>query len=176
MHGIEFTVPLRNMAVHTYMKQEKTTYCSTQISLLRDSQNTIVLGGAFYAQFVGVFDAENELIGFAESVRALPGSTMKCFGLDCPADQIITPGFNTMLFLEEFAAITLTISAVLIITLVVRCRLRARAEKKSQAEREISRSKSGKRGYTINDEKEDDESDDEELTIDHQKPTQVQSS
>ena len=86
MHGLEFTVPLSNMAVHAYYKQDQKTYCQTQIALLKDSKPTVVLGGAFYAQFVGVFDVENMLIGFAESVRALPGSTMRCFGKECPKD------------------------------------------------------------------------------------------
>ena len=76
IYGIEFTIPLRNMAIHAYYKQEQTTYCQTQIALIRDSKDTIILGGAFYAQFVGIFDVENMLIGFAESVRALSGSAM----------------------------------------------------------------------------------------------------
>ena len=171
MHGLEFTVPLNNMAVHAYYKQDQKTYCQTQIALLKDSKPTVVLGGAFYAQFVGVFDVENMLIGFAESVRALPGSTMRCFGQECPKDQIMKPRFNWKLFFEEYVVITLTLSAILVLFLCLRCKLRSMAEKKQQSEREVARSNAGRRGYSIRDEREDDDSDDDELTIDHQKPT-----
>ena len=139
--------------------------------MLKDNKPTIVLGGAFFAQFVGVFDVENMLIGFAESVRAIAGSTMKCFGQECPENQIIKPRFNWKLFIEEYAIITLTLSAILVLFLCLRCKLRSMAEKKRQSKRELDRSNAGRRGYSIRDEREDDDSDDDELTIDHQKPT-----
>ena len=70
----EFKIPLDNMA--TYVKQGDTFYCQTQIALLAKTENLIVLGGAFFTSFLGIFDVENERIGFAENRRALPGSSI----------------------------------------------------------------------------------------------------
>jgi len=50
--------------------------------------NSIVLGGAFYTAFVGFFDVENDKIGFAESNRALPGSSIQCIGNACERTPI----------------------------------------------------------------------------------------
>ena len=66
---------------------------------------------------------------------------------------------------------TLLLSAVLVIFLCVRCKLKNISEKKEQAERDDRRTKAGRRGYTVQDEKEDDDSSDDDLSIDHQKPT-----
>lgn len=81
MNDHEFTVPLENIAV--YVNQTGTMYCQTQIALLAQSHNAIVLGGAFFTSFVGIFDVENEKIGFAESARALPGNSIQCVGPSC---------------------------------------------------------------------------------------------
>ena len=66
---------------------------------------------------------------------------------------------------------TLLLSTVLVIFLCVRCKLKNISAKKEQAEREDRRTKAGRRGYTVQDEKEDDDSSDDDLSIDHQKPT-----
>ena len=82
MRNYDFTIPLENIAV--YVNQSDAYYCQTQIALLAaSSDNAIVLGGAFFTAFVGIFDTENERIGFAESINTLPGSSIKCNKQDC---------------------------------------------------------------------------------------------
>lgn len=59
----EFTIPLDNIAV--YVNQSGTFYCQTQIALVARGTNVIVIGAPFFTAFTGMFDAENERIGFA---------------------------------------------------------------------------------------------------------------
>ena len=78
----DFSIPLGNIA--TYVNQSDAYYCQTQIALLSKSEgNAIVLGSAFFTAFVGIFDTENDRIGFAESINTLPGSSLKCNLADC---------------------------------------------------------------------------------------------
>lgn len=81
----EFTIPLENIAVN--VNQSGTSYCQTQIALLPNAQNAVILGSAFYTAFVGMFDTENDRIGFANSMRALPGSSIVCHGSSCETDH-----------------------------------------------------------------------------------------
>ena len=54
MNDVRFDIPLANIAVD--VKQQDTTYCQMQIGLLRGSDNSVVLGSAFFTAFVGIFD------------------------------------------------------------------------------------------------------------------------
>ena len=89
MGDYEYQIPLNNIAV--YVNQTNTFYCQTQIALMSRSHNAIVLGSAFYTSFVGIFDSENERVGFAESTRTLPGSSLKCIGKECESDVDPSP-------------------------------------------------------------------------------------
>lgn len=42
-----------------------TEYCETQIGLLYSNDNSIVLGDAFFTQFLAIFDIENDRLGLA---------------------------------------------------------------------------------------------------------------
>ena len=53
--------------------------------LTKASDNAIVLGSAFFTAFVGIFDTENDRIGFAESINTLPGALLTCSKGDCAA-------------------------------------------------------------------------------------------
>ena len=59
----EFVIPLENIAV--YVNQTNTFYCQTQIALAKNSENTTILGGAFFTAFFGIFDVDNEKVGLA---------------------------------------------------------------------------------------------------------------
>ena len=41
------------------------------------------MGSAFFTAFVGMFDTENDRLGFAESIYTLPGSSIICNKADC---------------------------------------------------------------------------------------------
>ena len=41
------------------------------------------MGSAFFTAFVGIFDTENDRLGFVESIYTLPGSSIKCNKADC---------------------------------------------------------------------------------------------
>ena len=43
----------------------------------------MILGGAFFTAFLGIFDVENDRLGLAQSTRALPGSSISCVGDSC---------------------------------------------------------------------------------------------
>jgi len=84
-----------------------------------------VLGGAFFTAFLGIFDTENERIGFATSARGLPGNTMTCIG-DCNEDDGAT---NFTKYIEEteqiiVVGLAVLIFGVLICFIVVCCRRR----------------------------------------------------
>ena len=51
--------------------------------MTKASDNSIVLGSAFFTAFVGIFDTENDRIGFAESINTLPGASLTCNKADC---------------------------------------------------------------------------------------------
>ena len=90
MSDYEFTIPLENIAV--YANQSGTYYCQMQIGLLRHSSNSVVLGSAFFTAFVGMFDTENDRLGFAESTRPLPGSSIRCVGKSCQSTPLNPDG------------------------------------------------------------------------------------
>jgi len=80
MNDYDFTIPLENIAVYVNQTDKHTHtvyFCQTQIALLAQSDKAVVLGAAFYTAFTGMFDTENDKIGFAESTRALPGSSIQ---------------------------------------------------------------------------------------------------
>jgi len=105
-----------------------------QIGLLENSDNSFVLGAAFFTAFVGIFDTENDQIGFAESTRALPGSSMRCVkncrGSADPDDKPIGPdpeeepsyySTKNMVFL----IIALVVIAILVCGAVYWCKKRS---------------------------------------------------
>ena len=53
---VEFKIPLQNIAVHINHTAEGTTYCQSQIAYHAGDENVIILGGAFYTAFLGIFD------------------------------------------------------------------------------------------------------------------------
>jgi len=81
-----------------------------------------VLGAAFFTAFVGMFDTENDRIGFAESTRALPGNSMKCLGKSCKGNSPL-PSENPDDPLPDkdssFAGIILLIIAVIVVAILV---------------------------------------------------------
>merc|ERR1712110_227396 len=115
MDDYEFIIPLENIAV--YVNQTGSMYCQTQIALLRHSDNAFVLGGAFFTSFVGIFDVDNERLGFAESVRALPGNSIQCTGPSCgflggnpdDSDSTNKSGRNALIALLILASMIATI-------------------------------------------------------------------
>ena len=141
------------------------------------SHNAIVLGSAFYTAFVGMFDSENEKVGFAESIRTLPGSSLRCIGKSCEGSSDPTPiapedeplptkeNHNTRMFLVILGFVLLTIMCVIAVVWY-----RRRATKDEDEERVTRRAKKGKKGYTISDEKDDDSDEDDDLSIDYRKP------
>ena len=160
MNEYDFTIPLQNIAV--YANATGTLYCQTQIALLGpQGEDAIVLGGAFYTAFVGIFDVENGQIGFAESTRALPGSSIRCSGPACRS----TPFPGTQGPPEESAITVKTVLLVVGILLVLTsvclglrlCRKRAKERREAAA----AQQRRGKKGYSIRDERE--EEDEEEL-------------
>ena len=155
MNEYDFTIPLQNIAV--YVNISGTTYCQTQIALLGpQGDNSIVLGSAFYTAFVGIFDVENGQIGFAESTRALPGSSIRCSGPACqrtpfpekqapPQDSGIT--VKTVLLI---LGILLVVTSACLGLFLCRKRANQRREAGTQQRR-------GKKGYSISDEREEED-------------------
>ena len=149
-----------------------------QIGLLEKSDNSFVLGAAFFTAFVGIFDTETGQIGFAESTRALPGSSMRCLkncgGPDDPDDKPIGPDPN-----EEpsyyttknavFLIIALVVIAVLVCGAVYWCRKRSSNSRDAQVGQ--GRSKRGKKkGYSMQDERDDDSDEEESIAPRYAKP------
>ena len=62
-------------------------YCSMQIAALGQSTDSMILGGAFFTAFLGIFDVENDRLGLAQSTRALPGSSISCAGDSCKPES-----------------------------------------------------------------------------------------
>lgn len=165
IENYEFKVPLDNIAV--YANQSGTYYCQMQIALLSRTHNAIVLGGAFFTAFTGMFFSENERLGFASSTRALPGNSLTCIGDDCAefneSQGIVTPEETKSGSGSKFGVILLILGLSLLTVLCVLAALWYR--KKSQASREFDEdliaSRKGKRGYSIQDEKEIDSDEDD---------------
>ena len=157
MNEYDFTIPLQNIAVYIHAKDSDTAYCQTQIALLGpQGDNSIVLGSAFYTAFVGIFDVENGQIGFAESTRALPGSSIRCAGPACqrtpfPEEQAPPRGsgipVKTVLLI---LGILLVVTSACLGLFLCRKRAKERREAATQQRR-------GKKGYSIRDEREEDD-------------------
>ena len=119
-----------------------------------------------------MFDTENDRLGFAESIRALPGSCIVSTGQDCPGPIVPPPeepeSRQSKRAKEILLLLTLVILVVLVAcTLVVCYKKRQHKENASVGDQRVSRSK---KGYGLQDEKEDDEEEDN-LGIDYEKPT-----
>ena len=140
-------------------------YCQTQIALLSQSENDIVLGGAFYTAFVGIFDTENSRIGFAESVRALPGSSIQCIGDDCPTTNPITPEEPTddkTSNTNALIALILLISLIVIILICLGVYLYWKKESRGSGS---SRIKKGKKAPIMDDYIDDDSEEDPNTSL-----------
>ena len=88
IEDFEFKIPLKNIAVYLKHSQygETAMYCSMQIASLGQSEDSLILGGAFFTAFLGIFDVENKRLGLAHSTRALPGSSITCLDAACRPD------------------------------------------------------------------------------------------
>ena len=163
MNDYDFTIPLENIVYST-----KDSYCQTQIALLPKTDNAIILGGAFFTAFTGMFDIENDRIGFAESTNALAGSSIRCTGNSCiepialiglGTDEIASqnnPGHKSYLNLILVVFVPVIVTAIVFGGIFL---YKKKSSRKDNAQvKECTR---GKIGYGLADEKEDDENDDQ---------------
>ena len=161
-----------------------------QVALLKNSDNSFVLGAAFFTAFVGIFDTETGQIGFAESVRGLPGNSMTCVkncggephDYDDPDDPEPEEGEpigptpeqdpdSSSIKNAVFLVIALLVIAILVCGSIYWCKKRSARRNYEESKKVHGRSKKGKRGYSMQDEREDDDSDEEErMQIDYAKP------
>ena len=130
--------------------------------MVKRDDPTIILGSAFFAQYVGIFDVEEGKMGISKSRRAIPTSTIECFGEACPKDHIAVPSEPSFFTKKVLLIIALVTLAFLICFVIVWCKCRTNREKRKDAQREVHRVNRGKKGYSIKDEKDDDESDEED--------------
>jgi len=131
-----------------------------------------------------MFDTEMERIGFAESTRALPGSTIKCLQRTCngpnpsplppynPDDPVPSKGNST-----NIGVILLIVGLVLIAILICFGIIwyRRRSTRNNEDSRVHQRSSKGKgkkkkKGYSMQDEKEDESDEEDNLQLDYEKP------
>ena len=175
----QYEVPLNNIAA--YVNQTGTFYCQAQIALMSRTHNAIVLGGAFFTSFVGMFDTENERVGLAQSAVTLPGSSLKCISNECDTNvdpTPIEPETPTDGPSDDGEGKSKTRMVLIILGLVILTALcvfavvwyRRKAEKEDDEDRTSRRKKSGKKGYSISDEKDDDSDEDDNMSIDYKKP------
>lgn len=173
INDYEFTIPLDNMAV--YVNQSGTFYCQTQIALLAKSDNSIILGGAFFTSFLGIFDVENDRMGLADNARGLPGSSIVCKGPSCkPYSSIRQPGTGNIPNAIIYVIIASILIGVLIFLTISCCRMKKkRAAKKKEAELLVHQGSERRRGYGLNDEREEEYEDNlEAISLDEtEKPT-----
>lgn len=118
-----FTIPLKNMAV--YVNQTNQFYCQTQIALVKQSEHTIILGGAFFTSFLGIFDVENDRLGLANSARALEGSSITCEGTNCLSFNTISPGYHVTSPLSILVLISVFIIVSILIVICI-CQVKKR--------------------------------------------------
>lgn len=174
INDYEFSIPLKNIAVN--LNETDDDYCYAQIAVLPNSDNSIVLGSSFFTAFVGIFDTENDRIGFAESHRALPGSSITCIGQSCGSTPVLPPhgtdtepGEGTSMSMNAvFLIIAILVIAILTCGAVFYCKRRSKRNK--ETDRVHERSSRGKKGYQMHDEKDDDSDEEDNLQIDYAKP------
>lgn len=115
-----------------------------------------------------MFDTENERLGFANSMRALPGSAIICVGDSCDTDHTkdgdqTEPEDEKHLFTT---AVIFLVGAVLVLCMVICasvCIFKRRTERDLYERRVERRSSKGHKGYAIEDEREDDSSEEEKV-------------
>ena len=137
------------------------------MALLPNVRNGVVLGAPFFTAFVGMFDTENERIGFANSMRAMSGTSIACIGETCDTDH--TGGSDGQEEPHDSTVMTTAMvflcGAVLVLCIVICasvCIFKRRTEREIDDRRVERRKQRGAKGYSISDEKEDD-SDEEEI-------------
>lgn len=121
------------------------------------THNAIVLGGAFYTSFVGIFDSENERIGLAQSAVTLPGSSLKCISTECATNVDPTPiepesptdGSAEGKSITRMVLIILGLVILTALCVVAVVWYRRKAQKEDDDDRTSRRKKSGKKGYSI---------------------------
>ena len=118
-----------------YVNQTNTFYCQTQIALAKNSDNTIILGGAFFTAFIGIFDVDNDKVGLANSVRALDGSSISCVGNDCSDLGAVSPSYLPES--KSLVAITLVCVAIFVSILLCICCIKIKKRRKLQQEAQL---------------------------------------
>ena len=96
-------------------------------------------------------------------MRALPGSSISCTGESCPvpepSDEPVAD--HKTRWITILAMIGLLVVAILICGCVAWYRCKTDDEEQGERDRAERRAQTGKRGYDINEEREEDDSDDE---------------
>ena len=117
-----------------------------QIAVLSKSENSVVLGGAFFTAFLGIFDVENDMLGLAESSRALPGNSIKCIGHSCKHHHPYGPEHEPDERLMDRVKIVVIMLGLVIISISI-CFIflwcRNRSEKKREVKRVARRASTG---------------------------------
>ena len=137
------------------------------------------MGSAFFTAFVGMFDTENDRLGFAESIYTLPGSSIKCNKADCTStDGTIIPSprpegpDQSNSESHEILSIILLVVFLLAAFAIIGIFVYWFRKKDSSSRRleSVSWERGKKRGYGIDDEKEDDSDEESDLRVEHAKP------
>ena len=172
MRDYDFTIPLENIAI--YVNQSDAYYCQTQIALLASSSdNAIVLGSAFFTAFVGIFDTENERLGFAESINTHPGSSIKCNKQECTGSVQPLPHNPDHQGVDDTShkATWILLAALLIVGAIIAGlvvfyirKRQARRNSNSGVHGNSSRGRSKRRGYGLQDEREEDSDEENDLS------------
>ena len=147
----------------------------------KSSDNAIVMGSAFFTAFVGIFDTENDRLGFAESIYTLPGSSIKCNKADCtdtdgtiiPSPEPEAPDQSNQESNEQLSlilSIVFFFAAAIIIGIFVYWFRKKNSSTSSRRLESVSWERGKKRGYGIDDEKEDDSDEESDLRIEHARP------
>ena len=150
----DFTIPLENIAVQ--INSTDVIYCQTQIAYVGEDENAIVLGGAFFTAFLGIFDVEHDRIGFADSARALPGSSLTCVSESC-TPNIVKPIPTHFQSYRVILSISIVIIAFIICVAIIWFKCRSKAERRQEARNIVDRANQGKKGYSLRDEREEDD-------------------
>ena len=154
MNEYEFSIPLKNIAVYVDQPEhgKPAYYCSMQIAALSQSRNSLVLGSAFFTAFLGIFDVENDRLGLAESIRALPGNSITCVGKSCKQHNPIGPSHSGDEKLMERIKIAVIILGVVVLGVAI-CFVfvwcKNRSEKREEIKRVTRRASMGMKGYDL---------------------------